>query len=93
MLVIDNAALPKKGDRSVGVAAQYASSLGNMANCQTLLSLTLARGEVLVMMALRLFLPEIWTSDAARSKRGPAFPSSIAQRGPSQRSLWLRSTA
>jgi hypothetical protein len=28
VLVIDDTALPKKGDRSVGVAAQYASSLG-----------------------------------------------------------------
>jgi SRSO17 transposase len=42
----------------VGVATQYASALGKTANCQTLLSLTLARGEVPVMLALRLFLPE-----------------------------------
>src|SRR6201988_3290759 len=69
VLVIDDTALPKKGDRSVGVAAQYASSLGKTANCQTLVSLTLARGEVPVMVALRLFLPESWTSDAARLKR------------------------
>ena len=55
VLVIDDTALPKKGDRSVGVAAQYASSLGKTANCQTLVSLTLARGEVPVMVALRLF--------------------------------------
>ena len=69
VLVIDDTALPKKGDRSVGVAAQYASSLGKTANCQMLVSLTLARGEVPVMVALRLFLPESWTSDAARLKR------------------------
>ncbi len=69
VLVIDDTAMPKKGDRSVGVAAQYASSLGKTANCQTLVSLTLARGEVPVMVALRLFLPESWTSDAARLKR------------------------
>ena len=69
VLVIDDTAMPKKGDRSVGVAPQYASSLGKTANCQTLVSLTLARGEVPVMVALRLFLPESWTSDAARLKR------------------------
>ena len=69
VLVIDDTALPKKGDRSVGVAAQYASSLGKTANCQTLVSLMLARGEVPVMVALRLFLPESWTSDTARLKR------------------------
>src|SRR6266700_152967 len=60
VLVVDDTAMPKKGDRSVGVAAQYASSLGKTANCQTLVSLTLARGEVPVMVALRLFLPESW---------------------------------
>ena len=69
VLVIDDTAMPKKGDRSVGVAPQYASALGKTANCQTLVSLTLARGEVPVMVALRLFVPESWTSDPARLKR------------------------
>jgi DDE superfamily endonuclease len=36
VLVIDDTAMAKKGDRSVGVAPQYASSLGKTANCQTL---------------------------------------------------------
>src|SRR6201988_3478257 len=69
VLVIDDTALPNKGERSVGVAAQYASALGKTANCQTLVSLTLARGEVPVMVALRLFLPESWTSNVSRLKR------------------------
>src|SRR4029077_8552002 len=69
VLVIDDTAMPKKGDRSVGVAPQYASTLGKKANCQTLVSLTLAYREVPVMVALRLFLPESWTSDPARLKR------------------------
>jgi SRSO17 transposase len=69
VLVIDDTAIPKKGTHSVGVAAQYASALGKTANCQTLVSVTLARGEVPVMLALRLFLPESWTSDRARLKR------------------------
>jgi SRSO17 transposase len=69
VLVIDDTAMPKKGKHSVGVAPQYASALGKNANCQTLVSLTLARGEVPVMLALRLFLPESWTSDQARLKR------------------------
>src|SRR5208283_3255200 len=69
VLVIDDTAVPKKGKHSVGVAAQYASALGKTANCQTLVSLTLARGEVPVMLALRLFLPESWTNDGARLKR------------------------
>ena len=69
VLVIDDTAIPKKGTHSVGVASQYASALGKTANCQTLVSLTLARGEVPVTVALRLFLPERWTSDRARLER------------------------
>ena len=66
VLVIDDTALPKKGNHSAGVAPQYASVLGKTANCQTLVSVTLASGEVPVMVGLRLFLPESWTSDADR---------------------------
>lgn len=69
VLVIDDTAVPKKGTHSVGVAAQYASVLGKTANCQTLVSLTLARGEVPVMVALRLYLPDGWISDQKRLKR------------------------
>ncbi len=69
VLGIDDTAMPKKGVHSGGVAAQYASALGKTANCQTLVSLTLARGEVPVMLALRLFLPESWTSKRARLER------------------------
>jgi SRSO17 transposase len=68
-LIVDDTALPKKGRHSVGVAPQYASALGKNANCQTLVSLTLASGEVPVMVGLRLFLPESWTGDAARLDR------------------------
>ena len=68
-LIIDDTALPKKGRHSVGVAPQYASALGKNANCQTLVSLTLASREVPVMVGLRLFLPESWTSDVSRLER------------------------
>ena len=40
--------------------------LGKKANCQPLVSLTLARDEVPVAVGLRLFLPESWTSDLLR---------------------------
>src|SRR6266487_4199499 len=69
VLVIDDTAIAKKGKHSVGVGAQYASALGKTANCQTLVSLTLARGEVPVTVALRLFLPESWTNDRVRLRR------------------------
>ena len=68
-LIVDDTALPKKGEHSVGVAPQYASSLGKTANCQSLVSLTLASREVPVMVGLRLFLPECWTDDPERMAR------------------------
>jgi len=66
VLVVDDTALPKKGTRSVGVAAQYCGALGKQANCQSLVSLTLARGDVPVPVGLRLFLPKSWTDEPAR---------------------------
>src|SRR5450432_4775924 len=68
-LIVDDTALPKKGEHSVGVAPQYASSLGKTANCQSLVSLTLASREVPVMVGLRLFLPESWINDPERVAR------------------------
>ena len=68
VLVIDDTAILKKGRHSVGAAPQYCTAQGKIANCQTLVSLTLARGQVPVMLALRLFLPESWTSDRSRLK-------------------------
>jgi SRSO17 transposase len=68
-LIIDDTALPKKGRHSVGVASQYASSLGKTANCQSLVSVTLASREVPVTVGLRLFLPESWTDDPERMVR------------------------
>jgi SRSO17 transposase len=66
VLIIDDTALLKQGKRSVGVSRQYAGAAGKTTNCQTLVSLTLARDEVPVGVALRLFLPEEWTADPER---------------------------
>lgn len=74
VLIVDDTALPKKGSSSVGVAPQYASMLGKNANCQTLVSLTLSSGEVPVPIALRLFLPESWTTDIPRLEKAGVPP-------------------
>ena len=66
VLVIDDTGMPKKGTVSVGVAPQYCGELGKQANCQSLVSLTLARHEVPVPISLRLFVPKVWTDDHAR---------------------------
>lgn len=75
VLIIDDTALPKKGEHSVGVAHQYCGALGKTANCQALVSLTLARGEVPVPVALRLFLPAAWAGDVARCRRAGVPPA------------------
>ena len=59
MLVSDDTAITKKGTtRSVSPAICLGT--GQDRELQTLVSLTLARGEVPVMVALRLFLPDSW---------------------------------
>jgi SRSO17 transposase len=69
VLVVDDTALPEQGRHSVGVARQYCGALGKRANCQVLVSLTLASGEVPVPLGLRLFLPEAWAADPDRCTR------------------------
>jgi DDE superfamily endonuclease len=66
VLVIDDTALVKQGRHSVGVKRQYCGQLGKRANCQSLVSVTLAHAEVPVCVGLRLFLPEDWCGDTAR---------------------------
>ena len=69
VLVIDDTSLPKKGRHSVGVAPQSLSTQGKTGNGQALVSLTLARREVPVLVGLQLFLPASWTDDAGRMAR------------------------
>ena len=66
VIVVDDTSFPKKGRYSVGVAPQYCGALGKTANCQVAVSLHYAapRGEY--PLALRLFLPESWTSQTER---------------------------
>jgi SRSO17 transposase len=53
----------------IGPGDRKSVPLGKNANCQTLVSVTLASREVPVMVGLRLFLPESWTSDSERMAR------------------------
>jgi SRSO17 transposase len=66
VLIIDDTTLLKQGTHSVGVARQYSGRAGKLTNCQTRVSLTLAKGEVPVPVALRPFLPASWAGDLAR---------------------------
>jgi SRSO17 transposase len=79
VLVVDDTALVKQGRRSVGVKRQYCGQLGKKANCQALVSLTLARGEVPVCVGLRLFLPDDWCADADR-RAAAGVPEAVGHR-------------
>jgi SRSO17 transposase len=79
VLVVDDTALVKQGRHSVGVKRQYCGQLGKKANCQSLVSLTLARAEVPVGVGLRLFLPEDWAADAGR-RAAAGVPETVAYR-------------
>jgi SRSO17 transposase len=75
-LIIDDTGIPKKGKHSAGVAHQYCGQLGKNASCQVLVSVTLARNEVPVPVALRLYLPKDWANDSKRRKEAKV-PSTI----------------
>ena len=77
VLIVDDTALPKQGKHSVGVKRQHCGVLGKQANCQVLVSLTLAQKEVPVPIALRLYLPKDWAQDKARRAQAKV-PESIS---------------
>jgi SRSO17 transposase len=72
ILLLDETSLPKKGDRSPGVAAQYCGTLGKIANCQVVVSaeyvvdLPATSQPLHWPVSAQLFLPEAWMEDPAR---------------------------
>ena len=68
VIVIDDTGFAKKGRHSVGVARQYSGTLGKTDNCQVAVSLHYAVPSGDYPLALRLFLPESWTSQPERMR-------------------------
>jgi SRSO17 transposase len=79
VLVVDDTAPVEQGRHSVGVKRQHCGQLGKKANCQALVSLTLARAEVPVCVGLQLFLPEDWCGNAGR-RAAPGVPETVVYR-------------
>lgn len=68
-LVIDDTAIEKKGNSSVGVARQYSGRLGKVENCQIAVCTSLAAGQRSTLTDIRLYLPEAWCDDPGRCEK------------------------
>src|SRR5467141_4174775 len=68
--IIDDTSFPKKGRHSVGVHHQYCGQLGKQANCQVVVTLSIANHHASLPIAYRLYLPRAWIND--RSRRAKA---------------------
>jgi SRSO17 transposase len=67
--IIDDTSFPKCGFKSVGVHHQYCGQLGKQANCQVVVTLSIANHHASLPIAYRLYLPQEWAKDAARRKK------------------------
>lgn len=63
---VDEKAHLKKGNKSVGVARQYAGTIGKVDNCQVGVYLSLCAGKYASITNYRLFLPKEWADDKKR---------------------------
>jgi SRSO17 transposase len=69
ILDLDDTALPKKGNHSVGVASQYCGALGKLANCQSIVTWQAIGKTSHIPLSARLYLPESWTDNKQRMAR------------------------
>jgi SRSO17 transposase len=65
-LIVDESAHPKRGDKSVGVARQYAGEIGKVDNCQVGVYASLVTGNCSCLVDERLYLPKEWIEDKER---------------------------
>jgi SRSO17 transposase len=66
VLVVDETSFPKQGKHSAGVARQYCSTLGKVANCQVGVFLGYASPKGHAGIDRALFIPREWSADPQR---------------------------
>jgi SRSO17 transposase len=69
VLMFDETGFVKKGKDSVGVARQYCGALGKVENCQVGVFAGYASRHGYALVDKRLFLPEVWCTDAYAARR------------------------
>jgi len=66
---LDDTAILKQGQHSVGVAHQYAGCIGGVTNCQAVVTMGVANEHVSSLIAAQLYLPTSWFGDDAVDRR------------------------
>jgi SRSO17 transposase len=66
VLVIDETGFLKQGKATCGVARQYTGSAGKITNCQIGVFAAYVSGKGHAFIDRALYLPKVWTDDAAR---------------------------
>jgi SRSO17 transposase len=69
VLVLDETGFLKKGEHSAGVARQYSGTAGKVENCQIGVFLSYASSLGHALVDRELYLPNVWTDDAARCRQ------------------------
>ena len=69
IVVLDETAELKKGDRTVGVARQYAGITGQVENCQAVVFMAYVTARAHALFDFRLYLPRPWCADRARREQ------------------------
>ena len=69
VLIFDETGFVKKGTDSAGVARQYCGPLGKVDNCQVGVFTGYATRHGYALVDQRLFLPEVWFSEAYSARR------------------------
>jgi SRSO17 transposase len=69
VLVVDDTGFPTQGHGSVGVARQYAGTLGQVGNCQVAVTCCDPDPQATWPVAIRLYLPEAWAEALERRQQ------------------------